>query len=323
LGDPAGIGPEIVVKAWAALRDTGPAFVVVGDHDSLAAAPSVRRTTVIRRVTSPREGARLFAEVLPVIDLPLTTPVVSGKSSPLHAQPVIRWIETAVGLALSGAVSGVVTAPIAKAPLYAAGFGFPGHTEFLAELTAGTAFDGPRGPVMMLAAGDLKTVLVTIHQPLKDAIASLSPEAIVRVGQVTAHALRRDFGVAAPRLTLAGLNPHAGENGTLGQSRRRAAASARHRLPGRPSGRQPVSRGRAHDLRRGDLPLPRPGPDPDQDHRLLGRGQRHARPADRAHVARPRRGIRHRRPRAGAARQPDRRPPHGRRDGGPARSLRR
>jgi 4-hydroxythreonine-4-phosphate dehydrogenase len=217
LGDPAGIGPEIVVKAWAALRDTGPAFVVVGDHDSLAAAPSVRRTTVIRRVTSPREGARLFAEVLPVIDLPLTTPVVSGKSSPLHAQPVIRWIETAVGLALSGAVSGVVTAPIAKAPLYAAGFGFPGHTEFLAELTAGTAFDGPRGPVMMLAAGDLKTVLVTIHQPLKDAIASLTPETIVRVGQVTAHALRRDFGIAAPRLALAGLNPHAGENGTLGR----------------------------------------------------------------------------------------------------------
>ena len=217
LGDPAGIGPEIVAKAWATLRGAGPRFVVVGDHDALASALPLRLNATVRRVSSPLEAERVFDDALPVIDLPLSTPVVAGKPSVFHAQAVIRWIETAVGLALSGAVSGVVTAPIAKAPLYAAGFGFPGHTEFLAELTSGAPLEGPRGPVMMLAAGDLKTVLVTIHQPLKDAIAALTPDAIVHVGEVTAHALRRDFGIERPRLALAGLNPHAGENGTIGR----------------------------------------------------------------------------------------------------------
>jgi 4-hydroxythreonine-4-phosphate dehydrogenase len=130
---------------------------------------------------------------------------------------VIRWIETAVGLALSGQVSGVVTAPIAKAPLYQAGFGFPGHTEFLAELTAHAPLAGPRGPVMMLAAQDLKTVLVTIHVPLVEAIASLTSDAIVHVGRVAAASLAQDFGIAHPRLALAGLNPHAGEGGALGR----------------------------------------------------------------------------------------------------------
>jgi 4-hydroxythreonine-4-phosphate dehydrogenase len=217
LGDPAGVGPEIIAKAWTTLRETGPAFVVVGDHDIMCAAMPVRRDGAVRRVSSPAEARQVFGHALPVIDSPLTAPVVSGKPSPAHAAAVIRWIETAVGLALSGAVSGLVTAPIAKAPLYAAGFGFPGHTEFLAELTRGAAWTGPRGPVMMLTAGDLRAALVTIHQPLREAIAALTTEAVVHVGQVTADALTRDFGVAAPRLALAGLNPHAGEGGALGR----------------------------------------------------------------------------------------------------------
>lgn len=217
LGDPAGVGPEIVAKAWTVLRDTGPAFVVVGDHDILAAAMPLRSGAPVKRVDLPGRGLEIFSSALPVIDLPLLAPVVAGKPSTTHAAAVIRWIETAVGLALSGAVSGVVTAPIAKAPLYAAGFPFPGHTEFLADLTAGALMEGQRGPVMMLAAGDLKTVLVTIHQPLKAAIDGLTGDAIVRVGRVTAEALTRDFGIARPRLALAGLNPHAGEGGTLGR----------------------------------------------------------------------------------------------------------
>lgn len=217
LGDPGGVGPEIIAKAWTALRETGPAFVVVGDHDVLASALSVRVNGTVRRVSSPLEGQAVFHDALPVIDLPLVSPVVAGKPSTAHAGAIIRWIETAVGLALSGAVSGVVTAPIAKAPLYEAGFGFPGHTEFLAELTGGAAYEGQRGPAMMLAAGDLKTVLVTIHQPLREAIAAITTDAIVRVGRVTAEALQRDFGVGSPRLALAGLNPHAGEGGSLGR----------------------------------------------------------------------------------------------------------
>ena len=216
LGDPAGIGPEIIVKAWAALRDTGPEFVVVGDLQSLSAA-SAAGSSIIRRVTGPDEAARCFADSLPVIDLPLLSPVVSGQPSSSSAQAVIRWIETVAGLALSGAVSGMVTAPIAKAPLYAAGFAFPGHTEFLAELVSTANYDGARGPVMMLASGDLRTALVTIHKPLAQAPGALTIEAIVNTGLVTAQALRHDFGIARPRLAMAGLNPHAGESGALGR----------------------------------------------------------------------------------------------------------
>ncbi len=134
LGDPAGIGPEIVVKAWAALRGGGPAFFVVGDAAALAAAPGARRTP-LAPIAVPEQAEAAFADALPVLNLPLTAPVVAGHPDPAHAKAVVRWIETGAGLALSGQASGLVTCPIAKKPLYDAGFGFPGHTEFLAELT--------------------------------------------------------------------------------------------------------------------------------------------------------------------------------------------
>lgn len=212
LGDPAGVGPEITVKAWRALQGQGPVFVAVGDADLLAAdgAP-------VRRVASLAEGAEGFAHSLPVLHLPLSTPVRPGQPSAAHAGAIVRWIETATALALNGEASAVVTAPIAKAPLYEAGFSFPGHTEFLADLTADAAMQGERGPVMMLASGDLRTVLVTIHEPYASAPALLSVDRIVHTAVVTAEALRRDFGVARPRLAVAGLNPHAGESGRIGR----------------------------------------------------------------------------------------------------------
>jgi 4-hydroxythreonine-4-phosphate dehydrogenase len=215
LGDPAGIGPEIVVKAWRALRETGPAFVVIGDAQALASAGASGAS--LAPVTRPAEALAVFADALPVLNIPLQSNVVSGRSDPAHAASVIRWIETAAGLALSEEVSGVVTAPIAKAPLYEAGFRFPGHTEFLAELTAAARHDGARGPVMMLCAGDLRTSLATIHLPLAAVPAALSVDTIVNVGLVTAQALSKDFGIARPRLALAALNPHAGEDGALGR----------------------------------------------------------------------------------------------------------
>ena len=217
LGDPAGVGPEIVVKAWNALRRTGPSFMVVGDYGALVAASPGVGAQGVRRVGAPGEAPQVFADALPVLDLPMLSPVVSGKASPAHAPSILRWIETGAGLSLSGAVCGLVTAPIAKKPLYEAGFAFPGHTEFLAELTAGAPQAGPRGPVMMLAVKGLRTVLVSIHQPLRDAIASLTVERVVEVGRVTEAALRQDFGIEAPRLALAALNPHAGEGGSLGR----------------------------------------------------------------------------------------------------------
>jgi len=216
MGDPAGVGPEIIVKAWQASKGSGPPFVVIGDFEALAAASSAG-ASILTRVGSVQEAMAIFPTALPVLDMPLSVPIVAGRGSSAHAAMIVRWIETAVGLALSGAVGGLVTAPIAKAPLYEAGFKFPGHTEFLAELTANAPMPGVRGPVMMLAAGDLRTALVTIHEPYAAVPALLTQERIVRTAQVTAQALERDFGITAPRLVVAGLNPHAGESGTIGR----------------------------------------------------------------------------------------------------------
>lgn len=216
LGDPAGVGPEITARAWAALRETGPAFMVIGDANLLASHSRAGGASV-QRVSRPAEVAATFADAIPVLDLPLSDPVVSGKPSPAHAPHVIRWIETGVGLALGRKVSGLVTAPIAKAPLYEAGFKFPGHTEFLAELTGAAPHDGPRGPVMMLTAGGLRVALVTIHEPLARVPTLLTTQKIVDTALCVADALKRDFGLEEPRLVVAGLNPHAGESGAIGR----------------------------------------------------------------------------------------------------------
>ncbi len=214
LGDPAGIGPEIIAKAWAQLRHTGPAFLVIGDRQALRnAAPDIAVTAV----ASTGQAAEVFPHALPVLDLPLGAAVVPGHPSPAAAKSVIAWIETAVALALSGQVRGLVTAPIAKAPLYEAGFAFPGHTEFLGELTKAAPYDGARGPVMMLAAPGLRTTLVTVHEPLAKVAAALTRDKVFQAGLITAQALRRDLGIATPRLAVAGLNPHAGEGGTIGR----------------------------------------------------------------------------------------------------------
>jgi 4-hydroxythreonine-4-phosphate dehydrogenase len=229
LGDPAGVGPEIIVKAWQQLRTEGAPFIVIGDYQLLASA-SAAGASILARVGSPEEAVGVFPSALPVLDMPLQGPVVSGRPSPANAPMVVRWIETAVGLALSGAVCGVVTAPIAKAPLYEAGFRFPGHTEFLDELTASAPLQGQRGPVMMLTAGDLRTTLVTIHEPYAGVPDLLTVERIVRTTAVTVQALRQDFGVTEPRVVLAALNPHAGESGAIGREEVEVIAPAVQQL---------------------------------------------------------------------------------------------
>ena len=216
LGDPAGIGPEIIVGAWRALRHAGPTFFVIGDAQSVASAPTAT-AGLVRAIGSPHDAASEFRDAIPVLDLPLRTPVVAGQPNAESAPAIIRWIETAVGLALAGTVRGVVTCPIAKAPLYAAGFKFPGHTEFLGELTAAARYDGARGPIMMLTAADLKVTLVTVHDPLAEVAGKLSIAGIVNAGLVTAQALRNDFGIEHPRIAVSGLNPHAGEGGGIGR----------------------------------------------------------------------------------------------------------
>jgi 4-hydroxythreonine-4-phosphate dehydrogenase len=226
LGEPAGVGPEIVAGAWDVLKGTGPAFVVVGDAALLRS-----RGAPVEVVLDPSGAPAAFPRAVPVLDRPLPAPATPGSPDPANAGAVADWIEEAVALAAGGGASGVVTAPIAKAPLYAAGFGFPGHTEFLAELTADLPFAGARGPVMMLTARDLRVALVTIHEPLSAVPGLVTAERVKRVARVVHEALRRDFGLASPRLALAGLNPHAGEDGAMGREEievlRPAAAALR------------------------------------------------------------------------------------------------
>lgn len=213
LGEPAGVGPDIIHGAWAALRtEPEAAFVVVGDAETLTR----RGPAPVRRVQDASQATSLFADALPVIDRPAPVSVTAGRPDVANGAVVADWIEEAVNLALGGHASGLVTAPIAKAPLYAAGFRFPGHTEFIAELTADAPYAGTRGPVMMLTAKDLRACLVTIHVALDQVPELVTDARIRRTAQVVHECLKRDFAIARPRLAMAALNPHAGEGGALG-----------------------------------------------------------------------------------------------------------
>ncbi len=210
LGEPAGIGPEIIAAAWRAMSPSGPAFAVVGDARLLEPYVPVRTLADLSEVETQ------FHRALPILHLPAPHIVTPGRPDPANASAVADWIEQAVGLVLAGQASGLVTAPIAKAPLYAAGFRFPGHTEFIAELTSDVAFSGTRGPVMMLTARDLRACLVTIHVALDQVPELVTTERVVRTARVVHEAMRSDFGISHPRLALAALNPHAGEGGAIG-----------------------------------------------------------------------------------------------------------
>ena len=203
MGDPAGIGGEIAAGAWSALRETGPAFVALADAGWLS------RYGPVQVVAEPDDAG--FADALPVLDVPLASPAQPGRPDTANAAAIIASIERAVRLAQAGRVSGVVTNPISKAVLQSAGFPHPGHTEFLAALTGAAGRE-----VMMLASPLLRVVPVTIHLSLRMALDRLTTEGIVSVARATRAALVGDFGVAAPRLAVAGLNPHAGEQGRMG-----------------------------------------------------------------------------------------------------------
>ena len=215
MGDPAGIGPEITVKAWNALKaQPGFTFAVIAPPRVIEAAGGKVQT-----ISTLAEASDVFAKAIPV--LPLDGRIaIAGEPSPDHAMTITESIERAVGRCLKGEADGMVTNPIAKDILYQAGFKFPGHTEYLGELTHGTDAPYPRGPVMMLAGGGLRVGLATVHLPLKDAAKQLSAEAILNNARVINGALKCDFGITDPRISLTGLNPHAGEGGALGMEER-------------------------------------------------------------------------------------------------------
>ena len=210
MGDPAGVGPEIVAKAWEARRDRGlPPFVAVGD------AGAVRRVWdgPIAPVRDPAEAAALFDGALPVLTVEDAGAVTPGAPDLEGARCALRSLEMATGLARSGAARALVTGPVSKAQLYAVGFTYPGQTEFVAE-RCGVSRDNA---VMLLAGPTLRVVPITTHIPLAEVSRTLTVELVLAKARATVRGVAKNFGIAEPRLAFAGLNPHAGEGGALGR----------------------------------------------------------------------------------------------------------
>jgi 4-hydroxythreonine-4-phosphate dehydrogenase len=210
MGDPAGIGPEVIAKAWAA-RDTHrlPPFFAVGD------ARAVRQVWPgpVEQIDDPRDAATVFARALPVISVADEGSIEPGRPDIDGARVALRALEMAAGLARSDSVAGLVTGPVSKGELYRIGFTYPGQTEFIAE-RCGVARENA---VMMLAGPTLRVVPITIHEPLAAVPGLLTIELVTARARATARGLMRDFGIAAPRLAVAGVNPHAGEGGAIGR----------------------------------------------------------------------------------------------------------
>ena len=210
MGDPAGIGGELTLRTW--LAHPGPCLVALDDPERLASlAKDLGLEVPIRVVDRAEDAVAVYADALPVLPVRLAEPAIPGQPNPANAVAIVQSIERATALCQSGEAGAMVTNPINKAALYQAGFHYPGHTEFLAALTGAAGQQ-----IMMLASPFLKVVPVTVHASLRASIAMLTTQMIVDAARTTAAALRRDFGMARPRLAVAGLNPHAGEKGALG-----------------------------------------------------------------------------------------------------------
>jgi 4-hydroxythreonine-4-phosphate dehydrogenase len=223
LGDPAGIGPELLCEAWARRKGQRlPPFLVVGGERLLAEAARRRGLDItIERIASPGEAGAAFARALPVLG-DWDGAYTPGVPSPDGARLALASLEAATGLARAGDAAGVITAPVSKALLAEIGFAFPGQTEFLAHACGLAELDA----VMMLAGPQLRTVPITVHVPLSAVSGLLTSDLIVSRSRIAAEGLRRDFGIASPRLAIAALNPHAGEKGNFGHEERDIIAPA-------------------------------------------------------------------------------------------------
>ncbi len=215
-GDPAGIGPELALRAWMLREERAlPPFAVLSDLAFLERVAQSQGWDVPVMAVETAQILDTFPKALPVLPLSVSVSAQPGRPDAGAAASVIESIEMAVGLVRQGSASALVTNPIAKHVLYEAGFRHPGHTEFLAALASGGR-DETYHPVMMLWSEQLAVVPVTVHIPLADVPSALTTDLIVLTGRIVARELRERFGIAHPRLALAGLNPHAGENGAMG-----------------------------------------------------------------------------------------------------------
>ncbi|MEX0697936.1 MAG: 4-hydroxythreonine-4-phosphate dehydrogenase PdxA [Dongiaceae bacterium] len=226
MGEPSGIGPDVTLSAWSNRAALGlPPFYCLGTAGLLKERAAGLGLDVPIEEVEPAGASSVFGRALPVVPLAATVKARAGKPDPENAQAVIEAIARAVGDVRAGLASAVVTNPIHKKTLYDAGFRHPGHTEFLGTLSAAWTGAVAR-PVMMLAGPDLRTVPVTIHIPLRDVSANLTESLIVETGRIVAAELRRRFAIREPRLAVAGLNPHAGESGAIGDEDERIVRPA-------------------------------------------------------------------------------------------------
>jgi 4-hydroxythreonine-4-phosphate dehydrogenase len=216
-GEPAGIASEITAKAWLALCDkSAAAFFLIGDADyfnSRAAVAGISIATT--KISAPGEAREIFPSALPILHRPLAANPKPGVIDPATAKGVIAAIDEGVALVMAGTAAALVTNPIQKEALYAAGFRHQGHTDYLASLAHKSGHKTHE--VMMLVARDLRAVPLTVHIPFKDVLAALNAEMIVTQAHVVANDLQKYFGIMRPRIAFTGLNPHAGENGTMGR----------------------------------------------------------------------------------------------------------
>jgi 4-hydroxythreonine-4-phosphate dehydrogenase len=216
-GEPAGIGPDITLAAWLRRRDLNlPAFYVLADPQWLERCAKRLGLDVPIEAVTPANAAAAFSRALPVVALGFPATASPGKPDATSAPAAIASIDRAVADVLSGAAAAVVTNPVAKSVLYKGGFTDPGHTEYLAKLSFQQT-GNPAWPVMMLWSPEVAVVPVTIHVPFKEVPQRLTRDLIFETGRVVARDLIDRFGIARPRLAIAGLNPHAGEEGTMGK----------------------------------------------------------------------------------------------------------
>jgi 4-hydroxythreonine-4-phosphate dehydrogenase len=217
LGEPAGIGPDLAIAVWRQRASLDlPPFYILGDSAFLSRRATLTGPPVALRAGEPAEAADMFTSALPVVDIGMTVTAEPGRPDSASAPAAITAIRLAVDHVLAGKASAIVTNPVAKNVLYRSGFSEPGHTEYLAKLAA-EATGHLKRPVMMLWSPELAVVPVTIHLPLAEVPAALDADLIVETGRIVAADLASRFGIASPRLAVAGLNPHAGEDGAMGE----------------------------------------------------------------------------------------------------------
>lgn len=226
LGEPAGIGPDLALAVWGQrARLEVPPFYFLGDPAFVSRRARALGLDIPLATVVPARAAAVFQSALPVVDIGLAVTAQPGLPDATSAPAAIAAIDQAVAAVLTGDAAGVVTNPIAKSVLYKAGFTDPGHTEYLAKLAA-RATGRPLLPVMMIWSPELAVVPVTIHVPLLAVPALLTADLIVATGRIVARDYARRFGIAQPRIAIAGLNPHAGEDGSIGTEDRDVVAPA-------------------------------------------------------------------------------------------------